>query len=82
MSMEEFNIKWLDYMHNLDVRTVTECPNGHKLHAYVVSKLSTDVVITCPRGGQGIGFDLCEYFDYHTFKVSKDTEIAITVERR
>ena len=73
MNIEDGNIKWLEYMNNVDVNKVTKCPNGHDLRGYHTDD-NTEIVITCPHGGLGLGVDMCDYYDYHTFSVPVDSK--------
>lgn len=66
MTIEEFNLKWLEYMNGVDLTTVSHCPNRHRL---IVYDAFFKRVVTCPNTE-------CDYYDYHTFQIAKDTVIA------
>lgn len=72
----KFNVKWLEYMNSLDVEQIKDCPNGHPL-VYYNSSTTKEIVITCIHGGIGLGVDICDYFDYHTFRVPLGTKLNI-----
>lgn len=74
-NMEEYNVKWLQFMRNVDTRYVQRCPEGHTLVAYVVSIISNRIIIACPNYG-------CNYYDYNTFSVPAGTQLAMNIEWR
>jgi len=79
--MKKYNQKWLAYMAKQDIKTVTKCPNGHKLLAYIPKNYGY-IVITCPKGPKDPEDDapMCDYFDYNTYRVPIGTELAMEVE--
>lgn len=72
--IEEYNLKWLEYMNNADLEKISLCPNGHLLIKYPNFKFKGELVITCPQGD-------CDYYDYHTFRVSDDKKISHRIRR-
>lgn len=76
--IEEYNLKWLEYMNNADITKISTCPDGHQLVVYpavdTLGNPTSERVICCPESW-------CSYYDYNTFKVSEEQEISSKIKR-